>query len=342
MNSTAGNNTNASEFQRIFTLVIYFLTFFVGLTGNLVVVVIISRRKKKKTMNDFFVVNLCVSDLCLIVFCLPALIYVQLIGYVGSLFYCKFVWPMVTVSYCSSIFTITSMACYRCKVLLHPLELPPSRKFFLFWISSIWFLSFATALPLIIVSEFREHFKGSSCYEDWPSPNYKQGYTVALFLLQYLLPFVIIAVAYIRIGIDLTRTKVRRASVTSRGNVSARGTREDNIKIIKILATIVILFAICMLPVHLAWMWQDFGGKRGAEIAPVIFKFSDILAIFHSCLNAVIYGALTKHLRQVFANCFFRLLIYLGIRKKRIRRPMERRQTYEMMTFETSGGRKTT
>ena len=342
MNNTTGNTTSSSEFYKTLTLTLYFLTFFVGLIGNLLVVVIIVRRKKKKSMNDFFVVNLSVSDLFLIIFCLPALIYVQLIGYVGSRFYCKFVWPMVTVSYCSSIFTITSMACYRCKVLLHPLELPPSKKYVLLWISTIWLLSFTTALPLIIVSEFREDFHGSTCFENWPSPNFKRGYTVALFILQYLWPLITIAVAYVRIGIDLSRTKVRRASVSSRGDVSDRGAKEDNIRIIKILAAIVVLFAICMLPVHLAWMYLDFGGEREAEIARVIFKFSDILAILHSCLNAVIYGALTKHLRYGFTSCFFRWLTYLGLRKNRITRPAERQQTYEctpeeLITFETSG-----
>lgn len=317
MNHTAGSSKSSSESHKTLTLVLYFLTFFVGLIGNLLVVVIIVRRKKKKSMNDFFVMNLSVSDLCLIIFCLPALIYVQLIGYVGSRFYCKFVWPMMTVSYCSSIFTITSMACYRCKVLLHPLELPPSKKYVLLWISTIWMLSFATALPLIIVSEFREDFQGSTCSENWPSPNFKRGYTVSLFILQYLWPLITIAVAYLRIGIDLSRTKVRRASVSSRGDVSDRGAKEDNIRIVKILATIVVLFAICMLPVHLAWMYLDFGGEREEEIARVIFRFSDSLAILHSCLNAVIYGALTKHLRYGFTSCFFRFLTYLGLRKNR-------------------------
>lgn len=302
-------------------------------------VVIIVRRKTKKSMNDFFVLNLSVSDLCLILFCLPALIYVELIGYVGSAFYCKFVWPMMTVSYSASILTITSMACYRCKVLLHPLEIPPSKKHILLWISSIWLLSFTIALPLMIASEFREGFKGSTCYEDWPSHSFKRGYTVALFIMQYLLPLLVIAVAYIRIGIDLTRTKVRRASVSSRGDISARGAREDNIKIIKILATIVILFALCMLPVHMAWILLDFGGEREAKIADIFFRFSDVLAILHSCLNAVIYGALTKHLRHGFAKYIFRLLIFLGLRKNERR---DRRGTYEitpeeLKTFNVSG-----
>ena len=222
---------------------------------------------------------------------------------------------MVTVSYCSSIFTITSMACYRCKVLLHPFELLPRRRHVLLWISSIWLLSFIIAVPLIVTSEFRQQFQGSTCYEDWPNHSFKRGYTVTLFILQYMLPLVTIAVAYVRIGIDLTRTKARRASVTSRGDISARGTREENIRIIKILATIIVLFTFCMLPVHIAWMLLDFGGKREKEIADIIFCFSDVLAILHSCLNAVIYGALTKHLRHGCVKYLFCLLTCFGIRK---------------------------
>lgn len=294
-------------------------------------------------MNDFFVLNLSVSDLFLIVFCLPALIYVALIGYVGSLFYCKFVWPMITVSYCSSIYTITSMACYRCKVLLHPFELPPRKKTVLLWISTIWLVSFVVATPLTIVSEFREDFHGSTCYENWPNTNFQRGYTVTLFILQYFLPLLTIAVAYIRIGIDLTRTKVRRASVTRSGELSAQGIREENIKIIKVLLTIVVLFAFCMLPVHLAWISLDFGGKRGKEVANIIFKFSDVLAILHSCLNAVIYGALTKHLRHGFVKYMLRpLSICYEFRNDETRATSQRRRTNEptgeeMETFNFGG-----
>lgn len=335
MNDTSANHTTTSALQTTINLAVYFITFFVGLTGNLLVVVIIIRRKTRKRMNDFFVLNLSVSDLCLILFCLPALIYLELIGYVGSRFYCKFVWPMVTVSYCSSVYTITSMACYRCRVLLHPFELPPCKKTVLLWISTIWFLSFVVATPLIVASKFREDFHGSTCYEDWPSISFKRGYTVALFILQYLLPLLTITVAYIRIGIDLTRTKVRRASVTRRGEVSDQGVREENIKIIKVLLTIVILFAFCMLPVHLAWMSLDFGGKRGAEISDIIFKFSDVLAILHSCLNAVIYGALTKHLRHGFVKYLLRpLSICHEFRNDETRTTSQRRRTNELSAEE--------
>lgn len=332
MNNTQTDTT--SDLQRTANLVVYFATFLAGLTGNLLVVLIIVRRKTKKSMNDFFVLNLSVSDLCLILFCLPPLIYVQFIGYVGSRFYCKFVWPMVTVSYCSSIFTITSMACYRCRVLLHPFELPPHRKYVSLWISSIWLLSFVVALPLIIVSEFREQFHGSTCYEDWPNSSYKRGYTLSLLFLQYLLPLLTIAVAYLLIGIDLSRQRIRRASMTSRGDISTGGTRQENIKIMKTLAAIVILFALCMLPVHLAWMLLDFGGKREKEIADIIFHFSDALAILQSCLNAVIYGALTKHLRNGFAKYIFWLLSCFGIQKDLNRADSQGRQTNESFAHE--------
>ena len=345
MNNASTNNTGSIT-QPSVTLVLYFATFFIGLVGNLLVVVIIVTRKTRKRMNDIFVLNLSVSDLCLILFCLPALIYVQLVGSVTSPFYCKFVWPMVTVSFSSSILTITSMACYRCNVLLHPFELPPSGKQVLLWISSIWLVSFVIAIPLIITSKFQEDLKGSTCYEDWPSLNFKRGYTVALFILQYLLPLLTIAVAYVRIGIDLTRTKVRRASITRRGEVSDQGSREENVKIIKILATIVVLFTFCMLPVHIAWILLDFGGNSEREIAEIIFKFSDVLAILQSCLNAVIYGALTKHLRSGFVKCLLRpLAICYDFRKGGEQVSSQRRPTYqpsgeELETFTL--GRKST
>ena len=332
MNSSVVNATNDST-ERNVKLVVYFSTFVVGLTGNVLVVVIIAKRKAKKSMNDIFVINLSVSDLCLIVLCLPALIYLELVGYVGSRFYCKFVWPMMTVSYCASVFTITSMACYRCRVLLHPFEPPPRKKCVMAWISTIWLMSFVIASPLMIASEFREHFRGSSCHEDWPSVSFKRGYTVVLFIFQYLLPLLTIAVAYVRIVIDLTRTEVERGSMRGRGTISTQGTRKENVRITKNLAAIVILFALCMLPVHLAWMLLDFGGEREIKVSGIIYKFSDILAILHSCLNAVIYGALAKHLRHGYKK-YLAFALKLCCRKRKIRKKDRRQRIQKNCTSE--------
>lgn len=71
-------------------IVIYTLTFFVGLIGNLLVCFAIWRNKSMRTITNMFIVNLSVADLAVIIICLPSalLIDVTQTWFLGSTF-CK-------------------------------------------------------------------------------------------------------------------------------------------------------------------------------------------------------------------------------------------------------------
>ena len=148
------------------------------------------------------------------------------------------------------------------------------------WIAAIWFSSLIIVLPLSVVSETNNGI----CYENWPSINHRKAYTIALCILQFVMPLLMIGVAYARIGIYLRR------SANPQSSLPALKRRKENIQVIKTLAMIVILFVICLLPGQIAWLLLDFGGQKEFEIAKVIFKFEDILDILHACVNPIVYG----------------------------------------------------
>ncbi|VVC90506.1 unnamed protein product [Leptidea sinapis] len=52
--------------------VAYLLVFIVGLVGNLFVIAVVYRSPRMRTVTNFFIVNLAVADVLVIVFCLPA------------------------------------------------------------------------------------------------------------------------------------------------------------------------------------------------------------------------------------------------------------------------------
>ncbi|EDO37217.1 predicted protein [Nematostella vectensis] len=293
-NTTDGFLPSYPSSENIATSLFYIAVFIFGSTGNLLVLLVVKRRRAR-TFNDIFIFNLAVSDLCLILVCIPAFTYKKLSGFRGSQFYCKAIWPMMTISLCSSVFTITLMAVYRCKVILHPFEPIIEKRSILPPITAVWLLAIVFALPLFILAKFEDGMAG--CIEDWPSDLHRKVYTTILMIVQYFLPLFIIAVAYVLIAIDLTRSRKRKSSYNS-PKVMGRARREENLRVIKILATIVITFALFLLPGHIAWMILDFGREQDKKVAEAIFKFSDALVIFHSALNPVIYGTLTKQFRQ--------------------------------------------
>lgn len=300
----------------------YIVTFVIGLIGNLLVLIVILAKRAKKTVNDLFIMNLAVSDLTLIFF-LPLHIYDMFHSIPVNAFFCHFIRPLMTVSFFVSVYTLTSMAIHRCHVILNPFKQEMRQKSAVLWIAVLWILSFTNVLPLMIVTKPE---RSTECIEHWPSMNHRRAYTAALFVLQYVLPLAIIAVAYIRIGLDLNRSCPGSFRTKAANHLENQARRRENFKVTKTLAIIVMIFAVCMLPSQVGWMLLDFGNEHQQRIAMVIFKFSLVLTVFHSCLNPLVYGSITKQFRRGYVKylsylcCCCRFSI---LKEFKILRPLE-------------------
>lgn len=273
----------------------YAVAFVLGLLGNFLVIVIVAARRSRRTANDIFILNLAINDLVYLFVCLPTNVYMMFADIQYDL-YCRLIWPLMTVTVNLSIFTLTSMAVFRCYVILNPFKAEMRHRYVLIWILGIWLLGLVLVLPLLLVTKPKLAEPSQGCTEVWPSPQYRQAYTASLFVLQFMLPLTIIAVAYVRIGLDLVRQG--RHQVPDHAVHQER--RRENMQVIKTLATIVILFAICMLPAQLAWLLHDFAYEDNKSLIAFLFSFSPSLLYFHSCLNPIVYGTLTKHYRRGF------------------------------------------
>ena len=283
----------------------FIIAFILGSTGNTLVLVVVIGKRARRTVNDIFIMNLAVSDLLFICF-LPLFIYENLAKQkveknVGL---CKFITPTITTTYLLSIFTLTSMSVHRCQVIINPFKQELSQKQTAVWIAIIWLLSFLVILPLIIVNDI--DLKNSAlCSELWPSDQYRKSYTVALFVIQYVIPLFVIAISYIRIGLDLSRSSSKDKLPKSQ---ICRARRKENMQVIKTLATIVTLFALFMLPGQIAWLILDFGEAKHEQFAEAMKTYTLPVTIFHSCLNPLVYGTVTRQFRRDYMRYLAHLL----------------------------------
>ena len=145
--------------------------------------------------------------------------------------------------------------------------------------------------------------KQGICGGNWPSNKHKQLYILALLLLKFIVPLCIIAVAYLRMGFYVIQSRQRVSKSTStrlRSHSTNNGQRSkrENYQIVKTLAVMVVLFAVCTSPHQIALMLRTYGGKTAVSIAYLIYKFSPTLNNLHSCVNPVIFGALTRKYRR--------------------------------------------
>ena len=291
--------------QTYLKLAVNTAVFVVGFIGNLLTIIVICRKGQNKSTYQMLVLNLAISDFLFIISILPLSTY-EMFGVIEkSGFYCRVIWPWFTIPYLLSIFSITSMALQRCRSIVMPYRPKLSKQKTSAWIAAIWLVSFVIVLPLVIVTRWAYP---NQCVENWPSYSHRKAYTLALFLLQYLIPLFIITIVYAKI----IRYLLSNSGVTRSGSFSteeqraaeARRLKRRN-QAIRTLAAVVILFAVCLFPGQVAWLLMDFGsgGSSQEKAIDILFKVSDFLDNFHACINPVIYCMLNARYRAEYYRC---------------------------------------
>ena len=296
---TEEGTTSLGVAERNFKIVFYCCLFILSF-GNLMVIVIV-KGKRKRTINDYFILNLAVSDLTFLWFSLPFYTYELFQEFYKNAFYCKFIWPMMSITLSVSVFTLASMAVERCRGIINPLQPRIKLQATLVWILVTWICAFVTMFPLMIVTRPDKVM----CFEAWPEAYYRQAYTAVLFALQYAIPLIVIAIAYLRIAVCLVTSRIPMlTSQNSHGQVIRHKTRGENIQIIRTLAVIVVLFMACMLPNQIAWMLFDFGGASHKELSHAFWTGAEALIFLHACVNPIVYGSFTRQFRRGYLLYF--------------------------------------
>ena len=190
-------------------------------------------------------------------------------------------WALIRIN---TVFTLTFMAVYRWRVIINSLQPEMRHRFVVIWIAGIWFVAVLLLLPLVVVAETN---KIGSCMENW-GPDQSRAYTVILFILQYVLPLLTIAGAYVLIAIEIGKAEKRHIS-NAQDRAALELRRKEDIQIIKMMGMIVILFAVCMLPIQVAWLISDFGPDEYKKVASVMLRMADIAAYLHACVNPIIF-----------------------------------------------------
>ena len=295
-------NFSVSEAEKNVKLILYVFTFILGIAGNALVLVILGS-KKRRTANDILIINLSVADVTLLLLSLPT----NILWFGEFRFpevFCIFVVPLMTAMFNVSIFTMTVMAVHRCHAIVNSFKPEVRYRHLLMGVGSTWLFGLFLLVPAMIVSE--SDASTGSCKENWDK-NSSRTYTAVLFVLQYVLPLLTIGAAYILIGFELHKSKRRHSSSNAQDRLAVEKRKKEDIQIIKMLATIVVLFAVCMLPIQIAWLLLDYGSQDQQKVASSLSKFSDIVAYFQTFLNPIVYGTLTKYFRMEYVRVFKRL-----------------------------------
>lgn len=81
---------------------------------------------------------------------------------------------------------------------------------------------------------------------------------------------------------------------------------ERNTKIMKMLVTVVSLYAICLLPNQIVWLWYEFGTAQSWPHFNELLTFGNIMVYVNSCVNPLLYAGMNDDFRKGFIkllNC---------------------------------------
>ncbi|XP_071753206.1 substance-K receptor isoform X2 [Centroberyx gerrardi] len=206
-NETTGNQFQQPDWQVALWAIAYSLIILVSVTGNVTVIWIILAHRRMRTVTNYFIVNLAFSDVSMATFnTLFNFVYALHNDWYFGLGYCRFQNFFPITAMFSSIYSMAAIAVDRYMAIIHPLKPRLSSTSTKVVIGLIWAVAFSLAFPQCYYSVTRFYYPRTVCMVDWPDDyggTHQISYQLAVILLIYLLPLLVMLVTYSLVGRSL-------------------------------------------------------------------------------------------------------------------------------------------
>uniref|UniRef100_A0A452GFH7 G-protein coupled receptors family 1 profile domain-containing protein n=1 Tax=Gopherus agassizii TaxID=38772 RepID=A0A452GFH7_9SAUR len=266
------------------SLIIFILTFILGLLGN-GLVIWVAGLKMKRTVNTVWFLHLAIADfLCCM--SLPfSIIHLILHEYWPyGYFLCKVIPSAIILNMFASVFLLTAISIDRCLMVMKPVWCQNHRNVRLAtaMCCCIWLLAF------IISSISSDEYPGGFSSTDIPGtlsqPTTLLAINITRIVFGFLLPFSIMAACYILIVIKMHRVQFTKP----------RG------KTLRVILVVVVAFFVCWAPFHAvgALSLLAMPGTGFREAVALWDHLSIALAYVNSCINPLLYVFVGRDFRQ--------------------------------------------
>lgn len=279
--------------------VLYMLIFILGLSGNGIVIFTVWRAQGKRRAADVYIGNLALADLTFVV-TLPlwAVYTAMTYHWPFGVALCKISSYVVLLNMYASVFCLTCMSFDRYLAIVHSLTSSQlrTRGHIRASLAAIWVLSGLLAAPTLLfrTTKYEPQTDHISCAMDFSlvASSKKEenmwvaGLSISSSALGFLLPFLAMMVCYCFIGCTVTRhfNTLRKEDQRKR-------------RLLKIITTLVVVFAVCWLPFHLvktadALSYMDLVPDTCDFLRFLLLAhpYATCLAYINSCLNPFLYA----------------------------------------------------
>ncbi|XP_068152726.1 uncharacterized protein PK2-R1 [Drosophila tropicalis] len=289
--------------------VCYALIFIAGLLGNLITCIVISRNNFMHTATNFYLFNLAVSDLILLVSGIPQelydLWYPDSYPFTDGMCIMKSVLSEMAAN--ATVLTITAFTVERYIAICHPFRQHTMSKLSraIKFIFAIWLAAFLLALPQAMqFSVVNQKNGGSSCTME--NDFYIHVFVVSGFIF-FGGPMTAICVLYVLIGVKLKRSRLLQ-SVPRRAYDANRGLNAQS-RVIRMLVAVAVAFFLCWAPFHAQRLMAVYGQSliniginRDAfnDYFRILDYTSGVLYFLSTCINPLLYNIMSHKFREAF------------------------------------------
>ncbi|KAM4811585.1 cholecystokinin receptor type A [Urocitellus parryii] len=201
----------SKEWQPAVQIFLYSLIFLLSVLGNTLVITVLIRNKRMRTVTNIFLLSLAVSDLMLCLFCMPFNLIPNLLkDFIFGSAVCKTTTYFMGTSVSVSTFNLVAISLERYGAICRPLQsrVWQTKSHALKVIAATWCLSFTIMTPYPIYSNLVPFTKNNNqtanmCRFLLPNDVMQQSWHTFLLLILFLIPGIVMMVAYGLISLEL-------------------------------------------------------------------------------------------------------------------------------------------
>ncbi|XP_023362559.1 cholecystokinin receptor type A [Sarcophilus harrisii] len=221
-------------------ILLYSVIFLLSILGNTLVITVLIRNKRMRTVTNIFLLSLAVSDLMLCLFCMPFNLIPNLLkDFIFGSAVCKTTSYFMGISVSVSTFNLVAISLERYSAICKPLQsrVWQTKSHALKVITATWCLSFMIMSPYPIYSNLipftnYNNQTANMCRFLLPSDVMQQSWHTFLLLILFLIPGIVMMVAYGLISLELYRgikfdASQRKSARERKASTGSSGRYED-------------------------------------------------------------------------------------------------------------------
>ncbi|XP_022242496.1 probable G-protein coupled receptor 83 [Limulus polyphemus] len=289
---------------QIFLITLYSITAVLALGGNVTVIVVLTFGKKSSRDLRAFLINLAASDITMATFSIPFTYTDFMLGrWIFEPFFCPVVLFMQHCSVIVSVYTLTIIGLDRYYAIMYPLGFQWTKTRGRIIIAIIWIVASGVSSVQLIHGRAEVFYIQNEIFYDCNEVMDEFGskvYTLVVFAVTFLIPLLVLTYTYVTIGLKMWKHSAPGNAHDDRDKQQL----QSKTKVIKMLAVVVLLFAVCWLPIHtfnmLIYFKKSFiivQSRKEYIIFVSAFFCCHWLSMANSFVNPFIYCFMSENFR---------------------------------------------